>query len=160
MFEFWEGEADGRGTENVDVCANREAEKPRKHRDKTPSLNHFIHPQQQGAELLKPLSNISISLSFKLQTPPALSSHTFIFRLNTSLPKHRFEIDIIVGAFAECLMEDFLPHPRPCHKGFFCFWRKVSVSVSAVLVAAAVEAEFLCLGHCRPQKQPLCVRSE
>lgn len=103
MFEFWEGEADGRGTENVDACANGEAEKPRKHREKTPSLNHFIHPQQRGAELLKALSNISVFfLKFtcdKLQTPPALSSHTFIFRLNTSLLKHRFESDIIVGVF-------------------------------------------------------------
>lgn len=35
MFEIWEGEADGRGTENVDVCANGEAEKPRKHREDT-----------------------------------------------------------------------------------------------------------------------------
>lgn len=60
MFEIWEGEADGRGTENVDVCANGEAEKARKHREKTPSLNHFIHLQQQGAELLKPRSNISV----------------------------------------------------------------------------------------------------
>lgn len=107
----------------MDVCANGEAEKPRKHREKTPSLNHFIHPQPQGAELLKALSNISVfflkSTCDKLQTPPALHSHTFIFRFNTRLLKHSSESDIIAGAFVGGPRGGFIPHPRQCHKGFF-----------------------------------------
>lgn len=62
MLEIWEVEADGRGIENVDVRANREAGKPRKHSYKIPLINHLIHPpaKRKGSELLKPLSNISV----------------------------------------------------------------------------------------------------